>query len=67
MTNCIGFKQELSSLEYICQQIGVESDHTPKFHCELADEGIEDGWACGKGRCRRTPLDQKKELTISET
>ena len=59
MTNCIDFKQPL---EYICQQLGVESDHTPKFHCELAGEGIEYCWACGKGRCRRTPLDQKKGI-----
>ena len=35
-------------------------DKTPKFHAELAGEGIEYSWGFLKGKYRRLPLEDKK-------
>jgi len=40
--------------------LGVEVDHSPKFHAEIAGEGIEYSWAHSKGSYRRSPLQRKR-------
>lgn len=41
-------------------EYGAELWFTPKYHCELAGEGIEYAWGFMKGRYCRIPLRQKK-------
>jgi hypothetical protein len=38
----------------------VKVVRTPKCHSEIAGEGIEYNWGCGKGLYRRLPLSAKK-------
>ena len=56
------FQKELSALKYLCFLLGVGSDHSPKFHCEFAGDGIEYAWAIGKGEYRWHPLSAKKGM-----
>jgi len=62
MENCPDFMNELSSLECLCEKLGAKASHSPKFHCEIAGEGIEYDWAMGKGEYRRRPLSAKKGM-----
>jgi hypothetical protein len=58
-------------------QLGVLVQLTPKFHAELAGEGVEYCWACAKAFYRRMPVSRKrgqenfkqpvKECTCSST
>jgi hypothetical protein len=57
---CIDFKEEETALEYLGAQLGVTVQLTPKFHAELAGEGVEYSWAHAKGYYRRLPVSQKK-------
>ena len=59
---CLDFKQEISALQHLGSQLGIQIDHTPKFHAELAGEGIEYAWAVSKNWYRKQPLTQKKGL-----
>jgi len=60
LANCADFQNELSALQALGKDIGVVVDSTPKYHPELAGEGIEYSWGHAKGVYRRTPLAQKK-------
>ena len=60
MAKCVDFRDEESCLEYIARLLGVTVDFTPKFHAELAGEGIEYLWAYSKGYYRRCPMKEKK-------
>jgi hypothetical protein len=60
LANCNDFKDEETALEYLGTQLGVTVKLTPKFHAELAGEGIEYSWAHSKSFYRRLPLSQKK-------
>jgi len=62
MEKCPDFANESSSLEYLCEQLGIKASHSPKFHCEIAGEGVECDWAMGKGEHRRRPLSEKKGM-----
>jgi hypothetical protein len=57
---CPDFKEEETALEHLAAQLGVKVRLTPKFHAEIAGEGIEYSWACAKGFYRRSPLSSKK-------
>ena len=48
--------------EHLGRRLGIRILHAPKFHAELAGEGIECSWACAKGDCRRKPISLKKGL-----
>ena len=41
LSKCKDFKEELCQLQYIGQQLGSIILITPKFHAEMAGEGIE--------------------------
>ena len=60
MEACSDFKNELSALQHLGQQIGITVDWTPKFHCEMAGEGVEYSWAYAKAIYRRQGLGKKK-------
>jgi hypothetical protein len=54
------FIAEETLLQYHGRLRGVKALWTPKCHPEIAGEGIEYDWGCGKGFYRRLPLSTKK-------
>lgn len=60
MGTCIDFAEEKSALASVGERLGVEVYITPKFHAEIAGEGIEYAWGMAKGKYRRMPLADKK-------
>jgi len=60
LAKCSDFEEELSALQVLGKDLGVLIDLTPKYHAELAGEGIEYSWGYSKGIYRRTPLSEKK-------
>jgi hypothetical protein len=60
MASCLDFAEELTALQHVGKELGVEVIITPKFHAELAGEGIEYSWGITKGVYRRKPLKSKK-------
>ncbi|KAI2497782.1 hypothetical protein MHU86_16724 [Fragilaria crotonensis] len=61
MAECTAdFKDEETALQYLGTQLGVRVQLTPKFHAELAGEGIEYSWAHSKSWYRRVPVSQKR-------
>jgi hypothetical protein len=60
MASCLDFAEELTALQHVGSQLGVSVIITPKFHAELAGEGVEYSWGITKGLYRRKPLLSKK-------
>ena len=60
LTNCTDFRNELTHLQVMAEALGVKVDFTPKFHAEMAGEGVEYSWAYAKGNYRRKPLSKKR-------
>ena len=60
MSTCLDFSKETTALEGVGEELGVKVYITPKFHCEIAGEGIEYAWGVAKGVYRRKPLKEKK-------
>ena len=60
MSECTDFKEEETALEYLGTQLGVKVQLTPKFHAELAGEGVEYSWAHAKAVYRRVPVSKKR-------
>jgi hypothetical protein len=58
--NCRDFKEEETALQFLGTQLEVTVLLTPKFHAELAGEGIEYSWAHSKAYYRRIPLSWKR-------
>jgi len=59
LEQCNDFTNELSALQFLGQEIGVLVDAMPKYHPELAGEGIE-SWGYSKSVYCRAPLTKKK-------
>ena len=63
---CSDFRNEISDLEHLTNEMSeihnkqIEILFTPKFHCELAGEGIEYSWGASKKIYRRYPLKRKR-------
>ena len=57
---CPDFKHEETALQYLGTQLGVTVQLTPKFHAELAGEGVEYSWAHAKAFYRRIPVSRKR-------
>ena len=57
---CTDFKNEQSILGKVAEKYGMEIWFTPKYHCELAGEGIEYLWGYAKRCYRRIPAKAKK-------
>ena len=60
LAECDDFKNEICQLEYIGKCIGVKVLITPKFHAELAGEGIEYAWGVSKSVYRKIPWEMRK-------
>jgi hypothetical protein len=60
LAECSDFKNEETALQYLGSQLGVVVLLTPKFHAELAGEGVEYSWAHAKAFYRRMPLARKR-------
>jgi len=66
LSQCKDFQQQKSDLEQLCDEISVDIVNfvsvlfTPKFHCELAGEGIEYSWGASKRYYRRQPITMKR-------
>jgi hypothetical protein len=53
---CQDFKEEETALQFLGMQLGMTVLLTPKFHAELAGEGVEYRWAHSKAYYQRMPL-----------
>jgi hypothetical protein len=60
MSQCPDFRDEETALQHLGRTIGVAVDCTPKFHAELAGEGIEYSWGYAKQLYCRKPLAEKR-------
>jgi len=65
LMDCTDFRSEVTDLEHLAGELSSPDHHikilfTPKFHCELAGEGIEYSWGASKRYYRSQPLSKKK-------
>ncbi|KAI2488984.1 hypothetical protein MHU86_25613 [Fragilaria crotonensis] len=60
MASCLDFAEEVTALQHVGNELGVRVIISPKFHAELAGEGIEYSWGVTKGLYRRKPLNSKR-------
>lgn len=60
LEQCTDFENAESNLQMIARVLNVTAERTPKFHCELAGEGIEYNWAFCKKKYRCRPICEKK-------
>ena len=61
MASCLDFAEELTALQHVGNELAVTVlITTPKFHAELAGEGIEYSWGVSKCVYRTKPLDSKR-------
>ena len=66
MKICSDFKEEKSAMAYLFEQLlakGPNKIHllcSPKYHCEIAGEGVEYAWGYMKYIFRSIPLEMKK-------
>ena len=58
--DCRDFHEERSMLEWVGSEIGLKVILTPKYHPELAGEGIEYLWGMIKSNYRAKPLLEKQ-------
>jgi hypothetical protein len=61
LEDCSDFKNEVSILQKVANKYNAYAWFTPKYHCEIAGEGIEYLWGYGKQIYRRVPMVQKKK------
>ena len=67
MMNCADFKEEKSAMEVLLQDLSNKSSNnqsikllvSPKYHCELAGEGVEYCWGLSKRFFRNQGLEKK--------
>jgi len=67
MSQCADFKEEKSAMEVLLEDLSKKSLNnqkvellvSPKYHCELAGEGVEYAWAVMKKYYRRKALEEK--------
>jgi len=66
LSECPDFKHEKSALEQLAADLSslgelrIEILVSPKYHCELAGEGIEYAWGLSKKIYRKIPYAEKK-------
>ena len=60
LQNCEDFKNEMCQLEYIASNLNSRVIITPKYHAELAGEGIEYAWGVSKAVYRKIPWGERK-------
>lgn len=67
LENCGEFKNKLTALEHLAMEISSPQARcsilfTPKFHCELAGEGIKYSWGASKWFYCKQSLQSKKNV-----
>ena len=67
LSKCYDFMNEKSDLEHLCNNLSTTNctitiTFTPKFHCEIAGEGIEYAWGLAKKYYRRIPYHRKRSF-----
>ena len=72
LKQCKDFKEEMSDLEHLAKELGgpdatISILFTPKYHCELAGEGIEYCWGAAKRIYRKLPLKKKRSWEAFRT
>ena len=66
LSKCDDFINEKTDIEQLCEDVSIHSPKnceilfTPKFHCELAGEGIEYAWGMMKRIYRNAPMETKR-------
>jgi hypothetical protein len=60
MASCLDFAKAMTALQHVGSELGVSVIITPKFHAELAGEGIEHSWGVTKGVYQRKQLNSKR-------
>ena len=66
MAQCDDFKNQRNSMEELCDTLSSRGEQSitiltsPKYHCEIAGEGIELNWGFLKKGYRNIPLEEKK-------
>ena len=60
LASCSDFKNELSLMQHLGNELGVRIASTPKYHAELAGEGIEYDWALSKNWFKRLPISVRR-------
>ncbi len=63
MASCLDFAEEMTAFQHDEHALGVSVLITPKFHAEMAGEGIEYSWGVSKSIYHKMPLDFKKGKT----
>ena len=69
---CPDFIYQQSDLEELASELSVLGNNvgsvlfTPKFHCELAGEGIEYSWGMSKRMYRKKPIAEKRSVANFE-
>ena len=67
MGNCADFQEEKSAMEVLLEELSTKTKNnqtlklltSPKYHCELAGEGIEYAWGLSKRFYRNKCLEDK--------
>ena len=62
LSKCIDFIEEKSLLQLNLDNLGAQCFHSPKFHCELAGEGIEYSWGVAKLAYRKLKKAEKNTI-----
>jgi hypothetical protein len=61
MASChLHFAEEMTALQHVGNELGVPVIILPKFHAELAGEGIAYSWGVTKGLYRQKPLHSER-------
>ncbi len=65
LNGCKDFQEEMSDLQHLAKELGgrdltISILFTPKYHCELAGEGIEYCWGAAKRLYRKLPLKKRR-------
>ena len=58
------FEMELTLLQYRAQQLNVRVECSPKYHPEIAGEGIEFAWGLSKNTYQKLPLRGKANKEV---
>ena len=72
MNNCVDFLEEKTDLEHLADSICEDREHnssvafTPKFHCEIAGDGVEYSWGASKRWYRKQSFASKRSFTNFE-
>ncbi len=60
LAKCSDFIDQETLLQCTVRKLGASLDRSPKYHCEIAGEGIEYSWGNAKMRYRHIPFEAKK-------